>query len=222
GICYGMQALAARFGGEVRPSTEREYGYAEVELIDDDPLLAGLGGADKTLKVWMSHGDRVERLPAGFKAIARTRNAPLAAIASPERRIYGLQFHPEVTHTEHGFEILTRFVRDVCGCPPTWTAQNIIADHIERIRAQVGRDRVRIRAQVGRDRVLLALAGGVDSSVVAALLHAAIGDQLVCVFVDHGLLRLGEGDQVMAVFREHLGVNVIRVNAEEKFLAALE
>ncbi|HEX6995610.1 MAG TPA: glutamine-hydrolyzing GMP synthase, partial [Gammaproteobacteria bacterium] len=147
----------------------------------------------------------------GFKAIARTRNAPLAAIASPERRIYGLQFHPEVTHTEHGFEILTRFVRDVCGCPPTWTAQNIIADHIERI-----------RAQVGRDRVLLALSGGVDSSVVAALLHAAIGDQLVCVFVDHGLLRLGEGDQVMAVFREHLGVNVIRVNAEEKFLAALE
>jgi len=210
GICYGMQALAARLGGEVRASSEREYGYAEVELTDDDPLLAGLGGADGTLRVWMSHGDRVERLPPGFKAIARSRNAPLAAIAHPERRIYGLQFHPEVTHTEHGFEILTRFVRDVCGCPPTWTAENIIADHVERI-----------RRKVGEDRVLLALSGGVDSSVVAALLHAAIGDQLVCVFVDHGLLRLGEGDQVMAVFREHLGVNVIRVDAEEKFLSAL-
>jgi GMP synthase (glutamine-hydrolysing) len=211
GICYGMQALAARFGGEVQPSTHREYGHAEVVVIDDEnPLLGGLAGEDGALKVWMSHGDRVEQLPPGFKPIAKSRNAPLAGICDPERRIYGLQFHPEVTHTEHGFEILQRFVRDICGCPPVWTAQNIIADHIERI-----------RARVGRDHVLLALSGGVDSSVVAALLHAAIGDQLICVFVDHGLLRLGEGDQVMAVFREHLGVNVIRVDAQRQFLDAL-
>ena len=211
GICYGMQALAARFGGEVLPSAEREYGYAEVALTDDNPLLGGLGGADSALKVWMSHGDRVERLPPGFVPIAKSRNAPLAGMADPERRVYGLQFHPEVTHTEHGFEILKRFVRDICGCPPAWTAQNIIDDHVERV-----------RTKVGRDRVLLALSGGVDSSVVAALLHAAIGDQLVCVFVDHGLLRLDEGDQVMEVLRQHLGVNVIRVDAERRFLDALE
>ncbi len=210
GICYGMQALAARLGGEVRPSNEREYGYAEVRLTENDPLLGGLGGGDAELRVWMSHGDRVERLPPGFSAIAKSRNAPFAAIADAERRIFGLQFHPEVTHTEQGFEILTRFVRDICGCPPTWTPQNIIADHIERV-----------RAKVGRGRVLLGLSGGVDSSVVAALLHAAIGDQLVCVFVDHGLLRLGEGDQVMEVFREHLGVHVVRVDAEPQFLTAL-
>ncbi|MFO7287855.1 MAG: glutamine-hydrolyzing GMP synthase, partial [Gammaproteobacteria bacterium] len=211
GICYGMQALAAKFGGEVRPADHREYGYAEVELCGDDPLLSGLVGPNETLKVWMSHGDRVERLPPGFQVIAKTRNAPLAGIADSERRIYGLQFHPEVTHTERGFEILSRFVRDICGCPPVWTPKNIIAEHIESV-----------RERVGRDRVLLALSGGVDSSVVAALLHAAIGDQLVCVFVDHGLLRLNEGDEVMAVFREHLGVNVIRVDAEQLFLDALK
>ncbi|HEX7081415.1 MAG TPA: glutamine-hydrolyzing GMP synthase [Gammaproteobacteria bacterium] len=211
GICYGMQALAARFGGVVQPSAHREYGYAEVVVTGEDGLLAGIGGRDRTLKVWMSHGDRVESLPDGFVRIAESRNSPLAGMADPRRRIYGLQFHPEVTHTEQGFEILKRFVRDVCGCPPVWTPRNIIAEHVERV-----------RAAVGRDRVLLALSGGVDSSVVAALLHAAIGDQLVCVFVDHGLLRLHEGDQVMDVFREHLGVNVIRVDAEERFLTALE
>ena len=199
GICYGMQALAAKFGGVVAPSQEREFGYAEVQLSGSDPLLAGLG---KELKVWMSHGDRVERLPQGFTAIASSTNAPLAAMADVKRRIYGLQFHPEVTHTEHGFEIIGRFVRDICGCAPTWTAQNIIAEHIDKI-----------RATVGKDRVLLGLSGGVDSSVVAALLHAAIGEQLTCVFVDTGLLRLHEGDQVMRVFDEHLGVNVIRVDA---------
>ena len=210
GICYGMQALAEKFGGTVRPSVHREFGYAEVSLSGGDGLLGGLTGNGGCLKVWMSHGDRVETLPAGFERIASTGNAPLAGMADPRRRIFGLQFHPEVTHTEHGQTILERFVRSICGCPGHWTAGNIVTEHIERV-----------RRDVGTERVLLGLSGGVDSSVVAALLHAAIGDQLVCVFVDHGLLRLNEGDEVMATFRESLGANVIRVNAEETFLDAL-
>ena len=226
GICYGMQALAAKFGGTVRASSHREFGYAEVSLDSGDGsgnglgarpgsgllggLLGGLAGDGGRLKVWMSHGDRVETLPAGFERIASTGNAPLAGMADPRRRIYGLQFHPEVTHTEHGQTIIERFVRGICGCPDRWTPGNIVAGHIERV-----------RRDVGAERVLLGLSGGVDSSVVAALLHAAIGDQLVCVFVDHGLLRLNEGDEVMATFRESLGANVIRVNAEETFLHAL-
>jgi GMP synthase (glutamine-hydrolysing) len=211
GICYGMQALAAKLGGVVESASHREYGFAEVELEGRDGLLAGLVGAGKRLKVWMSHGDRVERLPPGFTAIAASKNAPLAAMADEHRRIYGLQFHPEVTHTQHGFDILRRFVRDICGCPGDWTSANIIAEHIERV-----------RDTVGSDQVLLGLSGGVDSSVVAALLHRAIGDQLVCVFVDNGLLRLHEADQVMAVFAEHLGVKVIRADAERQFLSALD
>jgi GMP synthase (glutamine-hydrolysing) len=207
GICYGMQALAARFGGAVASSDHREYGYAEVDLTGNDPLLGGLGAR---LKVWMSHGDRVERLPNGFAAIGSSANSPLAAMADVERKIYALQFHPEVTHTEQGMTIIRRFVLDICGCKPVWTSKNIVAEHLEQI-----------RAKVGKDRVLLGLSGGVDSSVVAALLHQAIGDQLVCVFVDTGLLRLNEGDQVMAVFAKHLGANVIRVNAEKTFLAGL-
>jgi GMP synthase (glutamine-hydrolysing) len=207
GICYGMQALAAKLGGAVAPSDHREYGYAEVDLTGSDPLLAKLG---TRLKVWMSHGDRVERLPKGFAAIGKSQNSPYAAMADVARKIYALQFHPEVTHTEHGLEIIRRFVLDICGCAPVWTAKNIVAEHI-----------AAIRAKVGRDRVLLGLSGGVDSSVVAALLHEAIGDQLVCVFVDTGLLRLNEGDQVMAVFAKHLGANVIRVDAEDAFLAGL-
>lgn len=211
GICYGMQALAAKLGGEVRGSDHREFGYAEVSLAGDDELLGGLVGGDDQLKVWMSHGDRVEVLPAGFEPIAASRNAPLAGMADVERRIYGLQFHPEVTHTEKGQTIIERFVHDICGCPSDWTPTNIIAEHIERV-----------RERVGTERVLLGLSGGVDSSVVAALLHAAIGDQLICVFVDNGLLRLNEGDQVMKTFSEHLGVNVVRVDAEQRFLSALE
>lgn len=215
GICYGMQTMAAQLGGEVAGSAHREFGYAEVTLQGETSLLAGLvderdvSGADR-LKVWMSHGDRVERLPPGFVAVASTPSAPLAAMADEQRRFYGLQFHPEVTHTVQGRAILERFVLEICGCPPVWTSGNIAAEHI-----------ARVREQVGSDRVLLGLSGGVDSSVVAALLHAAIGDQLTCVFVDHGLLRLHEGDQVMATFAEHLGVNVIRVDAAERFLAAL-
>ncbi|MDX1563614.1 MAG: glutamine-hydrolyzing GMP synthase, partial [Gammaproteobacteria bacterium] len=210
GICYGMQAIAAHFGGAVDAADHREFGFAEVELTGADPLLGGLAEG-RPLKVWMSHGDRVERLPAGFEAIAATPSAPLAGFADRERNYYGVQFHPEVTHTEHGLEIIRRFAIDICGCPGDWTPANIIAEHIDRI-----------RETVGNDRVLLGLSGGVDSSVVAALLHAAIGDQLICVFVDTGLLRLHEGDQVMEVFAEHLGVNVIRVDAEAQFLAKLE
>jgi GMP synthase (glutamine-hydrolysing) len=210
GICYGMQALAAQFGGRVATTDHREFGFAEVDLVGDDPLLGGLATAGPRLRVWMSHGDRVEALPAGFRAIAASANAPLAGMADVERRLYGVQFHPEVTHTEQGIEIIRRFAIEICGCPGDWTPSNIIAEHIDRI-----------RASVGRDRVLLGLSGGVDSSVVSALLHAAIGDQLVCVFVDTGLLRLDEGDQVMSVFAEHLGVEVIRADAEERFMRAL-
>ncbi|MGD2167331.1 MAG: glutamine-hydrolyzing GMP synthase [Gammaproteobacteria bacterium] len=210
GICYGMQALADKLGGAVEVSSHREFGYAEVSLSDTDGLLRGLGDADGRLRVWMSHGDRVAALPPGFEPIASSANAPLAAMADQRRRMYGLQFHPEVTHTDHGLDILQRFAIDICGCSGDWTSQNIIAEHV-----------TRIRAEVGQDRVLLGLSGGVDSSVVAALLHEAIGDQLICVFVDNGLLRLNEGDQVMEVFAKNLGVNVIRANAEDQFLSAL-
>ena len=208
GICYGMQSMAAQLGGEVESSAHREFGHATVTPAGGSKLLAGL--PIDGMGVWMSHGDRVRTLPPGFNAIASSANAPLAGMADESRRFYGLQFHPEVTHTEHGQRIIERFVREICACPDTWRSGNIIAREIERV-----------RAQVGRDKVLLGLSGGVDSSVVAALLHEALGDQLVCVFVDTGLLRLHEGDQVMDVFAEHLGVKVIRVNAEGRFLAAL-
>jgi GMP synthase (glutamine-hydrolysing) len=163
------------------------------------------------LDVWMSHGDRVDALPPGFTAIASTANAPLAAMEDDARRYYGVQFHPEVTHTRAGRAILERFVRGICGCDALWDAGHIVDDAT-----------ARVREQVGRDGVLLGLSGGVDSSVVAALLHRAIGDQLTCVFVDHGLLRLGEGDQVMETFAAHLGIRVIRVDAADRFFAALE
>jgi GMP synthase (glutamine-hydrolysing) len=214
GICYGMQTMAAQLGGRVAPSAHREFGYARVRRIAASRLLDGIadeGGAELGVyDVWMSHGDRVEKLPPGFSAIAATANAPLAAMANEGQRLYGVQFHPEVTHTRSGAAILERFVREICGCDALWDAGHIVADAIERV-----------RAEVGRDRVLLGLSGGVDSSVVAALLHAAIGDQLTCVFVDHGLLRLGEGDQVMETFAKHLGIRVLRVDASERFFAAL-
>ncbi|HKK02337.1 MAG TPA: glutamine-hydrolyzing GMP synthase [Gammaproteobacteria bacterium] len=215
GICYGMQTMAAQLGGEVAGSEQREYGYARVRvtgassLLDDIEDHAGDDGAAE-LDVWMSHGDRVESLPPGFIAIAGTDSAPLAGMADDGRRFYGLQFHPEVTHTRQGTRIVSRFVHDICGCAADWTPGNIVEDSI-----------ARVRALVGGEKVLLALSGGVDSSVVAALLHRAIGDQLVCVFVDHGLLRQGEGDQVMATFARHMGIKVIRVDAEARFLDAL-
>jgi GMP synthase (glutamine-hydrolysing) len=215
GICYGMQTMAAELGGEVESSTHREFGAAQVRPVGSSRLFDGLednrdASGRRVLDVWMSHGDRVAALPPGFKAIAATDNAPLAAMADETRRLYGLQFHPEVTHTLQGTEMLRRFVRDIAGCAGSWATGSIIEDSV-----------ARIRAQVGSDKVLLGLSGGVDSSVLAALLHRAIGRQLTCVFVDHGLLRLGEGDQVMATFAQHMGVHVVRVNAEQRFLDAL-
>ena len=216
GICYGMQTLAAQLGGTVASSLKREYGYARVRARGHSRLLEGL--QDETnadghglLDVWMSHGDRVDAAPAGFHTIASTDNAPLAGIADETRGFYGLQFHPEVTHTRQGQAIIERFVHTICGCGRLWTPDNIIETLI-----------ADIRARVGNEQVLLALSGGVDSSVVAALLHRAIGDRLVCIFVDNGLLRLHEGDQVMATFAEHMGIRVIRVDAEARFLGALK
>ena len=216
GICYGMQTMAAQLGGEVELSTHREFGAAQIRPTQASKLLDGLednrdAAGRRVLDVWMSHGDRVVAAPKGFSVIAASDNAPLAAMADESRGLYGLQFHPEVTHSLQGGEILRRFVREIAGCSATWATGNIIEDSV-----------ARIRSQVGSDAVLLGLSGGVDSSVLAALLHRAIGDQLTCVFVDHGLLRLGEGDQVMATFAEHMGVHVIRVDAEQRFLAALK
>ncbi|MFN4262670.1 MAG: glutamine-hydrolyzing GMP synthase [Thioalkalivibrionaceae bacterium] len=216
GICYGMQTMAAQLGGRVEASAHREFGHAEVRArghtrllrdIEDRTTAEGFGMLD----VWMSHGDHVAGLPPGFKVMASTDNAPIAGMADEDRQFYGVQFHPEVTHTAQGQRMIERFVHEICACQNSWTPANIVDDLIERV-----------RAQVGSDEVVLGLSGGVDSSVVAALLHRAIGDQLTCVFVDNGLLRLHEGDQVMATFAEHMGVRVIRVDAEARFLTALQ
>ncbi|MGB5606549.1 MAG: glutamine-hydrolyzing GMP synthase [Gammaproteobacteria bacterium] len=215
GICYGMQTMAAQLGGKVVNATHHEYGYAQVRARGHSRLLTDI--EDHTsdegyglLDVWMSHGDQVTELPEGFRIIASTDSAPVAAMANDARGYYGLQFHPEVTHTRQGQRILQRFIVDLCGCDALWTADHIVESSIRAV-----------QEQVGADKVLLGLSGGVDSSVVAALLHKAIGDQLTCVFVDNGLLRYREGDQVMATFAEHMGVHVIRVDAEERFLSAL-
>lgn len=215
GICYGMQTMAAQLGGKVESSSLREFGYARVRArghtellkdIQDETNEAGHG----LLDVWMSHGDKVVELPAGFKVMATTDNAPIAGMADEQRNFYGLQFHPEVTHTRQGEAILQRFLHKIADCQSLWNMDNIAEDAINNI-----------RKKVGKDKVLLGLSGGVDSSVVAALLHEAIGDQLICVFVDNGLLRLHEGEQVMETFAEHMGVKVIRVDAESRFLNAL-
>lgn len=216
GICYGMQTMVEQLGGEVEPSGHREFGYAQVRARGHSRLLKDIEDHTSTegyglLDVWMSHGDRVTTLPEGFNVIASTDSAPLAGMADDERRFYGLQFHPEVTHTLQGERIINRFVHELCGCDALWTPGNIVEDSIEQI-----------QKQVGQGKVLLGLSGGVDSSVVAGMLHRAIGDQLTCVFVDNGLLRLHEGDQVMATFAEHMGVHVIRVDAEHRFLSALK
>jgi GMP synthase (glutamine-hydrolysing) len=216
GICYGMQTMAQQLGGRVTASSHREFGYAQVTAATPSRLLEGLRDHSDAqgralFDVWMSHGDRVDELPPGFVAVGFTNSVPLAAMADESRHYYGVQFHPEVTHTLQGMHILERFVREICGCEARWEPGNIITDSI-----------ARVREQVGQDRVLLGLSGGVDSSVVGALLHRALGDQLTCVFVDHGLLRLGEGDQVMETFAKHMGVRVIRVDAEERFLEALK
>ncbi|MCG8428959.1 MAG: glutamine-hydrolyzing GMP synthase [Chromatiales bacterium] len=215
GICYGMQTMAAQLGGEVVNSDHHEYGYAQVRARGHSKLLKDI--EDHTspegyglLDVWMSHGDRVEKLPEGFHVIAETANAPLAGMADEERGFYGIQFHPEVTHTRQGQRIIEHFLFQICGCEALWNPSSIIEDSIQQV-----------KEQVGDGQIVLGLSGGVDSSVVAGLLHRAIGDRLTCIFVDNGLLRLHEGDQVMATFAEHMGVKVIRVDAEERFLAAL-
>lgn len=210
GVCYGMQTMAEQLGGKVESSAASEFGSAQVTVTANSPLLDGIRDDGANLDVWMSHGDKVTVLPEGFVTLASTPSCPIAAMANEERQFYAVQFHPEVTHTTQGNEILARFVQRICGCEALWTPSNIIDDAI-----------ATVRAQVGDKQVLLGLSGGVDSSVVAALLHRAIGDQLTCVFVDHGLLRLGEGDQVMQMFAENMGVKVIRVDAEERFLGLL-
>lgn len=216
GICYGMQTMAVQLGGEVQSSTVREFGYAELQLHGHGLLLSNI--EDRTndkgqaqLDVWMSHGDKVTALPPGFQVICETSNAPIAGMADESRHFYGLQFHPEVTHTLQGQRILQRFVVDICQAATTWTPDHIIEEAI-----------AQIREKVGKDKVLLGLSGGVDSSVVAALLHQAIGDQLICVFVDTGLLRLNEAEQVMTMFGQHMGIHIIAVNAENQFLSALK
>jgi GMP synthase (glutamine-hydrolysing) len=208
GICYGLHAMAVQMGGAVEASDIKEFGYAQVRLVHPSRLFAGIedhidGDGKPLLDVWMSHGDKVVELPPGFVLDAGTDSAPVTAISDDERGYYGVQFHPEVTHTAQGLRILKRFVTEICGCAAWWTPANIIEDAVERV-----------RAKVGDARVVLGLSGGVDSSVVAALLHRAVGDQLTCIFVDTG--------QVMATFARHMGVDVVRVDAGERFLAALE
>ena len=205
GICYGLQCMAAMLGGEVQSSEKREFGHASVELCDENQLII-----EQTQNVWMSHGDKVTALPDGFKVIGKSGNAPLCAIADEDRKFYGVQFHPEVTHSEFGEALLSRFVHQICDCGNDWSSSNIIQNSIETA-----------REMVGDQHVILGLSGGVDSSVVAALLHKAIGKQLTCIFVDNGLLRLNEGDQVMETFANNMGVKVIRVDAEQRFLSEL-
>ena len=215
GICYGMQTMASQMGGKVGTSDIREFGYAQVKVEEQSTLLGDLkdhlgSAGESLLDVWMSHGDKVVAMPEGFTLMASTPSCPIAGMANEEKQFYGIQFHPEVTHTLQGEAIFKRFALEICGCEPLWTAAAIIEDQI-----------ARVKAQVGDSHVLLGLSGGVDSSVVAALLHKAIGDQLTCVFVDNGLLRKNEGEMVMEMFAKNMGVKVIRANAQEKFLNGL-
>ncbi|MBS9433210.1 glutamine-hydrolyzing GMP synthase [Photorhabdus hainanensis] len=215
GVCYGMQTMSVQFGGKVEDSTEREFGYAQVEIKAESALFRGIQDSSNEqgkplLDVWMSHGDKVTAIPEDFITIASTDTCPFAIIANEEKRFYGVQFHPEVTHTHQGQRILERFVLDICQCEALWTPASIIEDTV-----------VRLREQVGEDHVILGLSGGVDSSVTALLLHRAIGDRLTCVFVDNGLLRLNEADQVMEMFAGKFGLNIVHVPAEDRFLAAL-
>jgi GMP synthase (glutamine-hydrolysing) len=214
GICYGMQTMAQQLGGAVIPGDKREFGYAEVEVPESSTLLKNIEDRVKEgkvlLDVWMSHGDQVSELPKSFKIIASTENCRITAMADDTRHFYGLQFHPEVSHTRQGMRILERFILDICCCKPNWTSKNIIDEQIEHI-----------RKTVGKNKVMLGLSGGVDSSVAAVLLHKAIGDQLICVFVDTGLLRLNECVEIQSVFAKHFGIQLITVNAKEDFYHAL-
>ncbi|MEO0314796.1 MAG: glutamine-hydrolyzing synthase [Pseudomonadota bacterium] len=215
GICYGMQTMAAQLGGKVENGKVREFGYAEVRARGHTALLKDINDfvtpeGHGMLKVWMSHGDKVIDMPPGFKLMASTDSCPVAGMADEERRLYAVQFHPEVTHTLQGAAILGRFVHEICGCQSDWNMPDYVSEAVEAI-----------RQQVGSDEVILGLSGGVDSSVAAALIHRAIGDQLTCVFVDHGLLRLNEGQMVMDMFAKNLGVRVIHVDATDQFMGQL-
>ena len=215
GVCYGMQTMSEQLGGKVAGSNEREFGYAQVKVVEPTGLFKNIEDAiaeDGTplLDVWMSHGDKVVEIPSDFVKVAETETCPFAAMANEEKRFYGVQFHPEVTHTRQGMRMIENFVLEVCGCEKLWTSANIIEDAV-----------ANIKAQVGDDEVILGLSGGVDSSVVAMLIHRAIGDKLTCVFVDNGLLRLNEGEQVMDMFGDHFGLNIVHVKAEDRFLSAL-
>lgn len=215
GICYGMQTMAQQLGGRVESGAKREFGYAEVRAHNHTKLLEGIEdfkgeAGEGMLKVWMSHGDKVTELPPGFVVMASTPSCPIAGMADEKRRFYGVQFHPEVTHTVKGREILQRFVLDVCGCRPDWVMEDYIKEAVESI-----------REQVGTDEVILGLSGGVDSSVAAALIHRAIGDQLTCVFVDNGLLRKNEREQVRDTFQKNMGMKLVVVDAIDRFMDAL-
>lgn len=205
GICYGMQALTHALGGQVDSSAHREYGEAEIQTLISNPLLSSLS------KVWMSHGDRITKMPEGFIALAKSDNSPFAAMADMQRKYFGVQFHPEVNHTPNGVELIKHFAVDICGVSPDWTPSSIIEESVKKI-----------REQVGKERVLVAVSGGVDSTVMAALVYKAIGDQLVAVFVDTGLLRKGEGEQVIAALRDGLGVELVAVEASADYFAALK
>jgi GMP synthase (glutamine-hydrolysing) len=216
GICYGMQTMAAQLGGGVENGKVREFGYAEVRARGHSRLLEGIqdrqgANGEGYLDVWMSHGDKVTALPPGFRLMASSEACPIAGMFDPDREFYAVQFHPEVTHTKQGKRIYERFVHDICGAGSSWNMPEFAPQAIQRI-----------REQVGHDEVILGLSGGVDSAVAAALIHKAIGDQLTCIFVDTGLLRLGEGDQVMETFARHMGVRVDRVNASEAFYRELK
>lgn len=215
GICYGMQTMAAQLGGKVENATHREFGYAEIRAQGHSAFLLDIQDRVNSeghglLDVWMSHGDKVTELPSGFKIIASNPSTPIAGMADEARKFYAVQFHPEVTHTKQGRAILSRFVHGICGCGRDWNMPDYVEEAVNRI-----------RAEVGSDQVILGLSGGVDSSVAAALIHGAIGDQLTCVFVDNGLLRLNEAEQVMQTFAKNLGVKVIHVDASKKFLSDL-
>lgn len=216
GICYGMQAMALQLGGKVDTAHKREFGHAKLHIDNAKTLFADIEDSvddkgDAFINVWMSHGDHVTQMPEGFEVLASTDNAPYAAMAHFDKQYFALQFHPEVTHTPQGKRMLSHFVHEVCGCESAWTSKNIIEESIKDL-----------QEKIGKDQVLVGLSGGVDSAVVAALLHKAIGDQLTCVFVDNGLLRKNEGDEVMRVFAQHMGVKVIRADAQEQFLTALK
>lgn len=216
GICYGMQTMSEQLGGSVEVSMEREFGYAQVEVVSDSELVKNIEDSiaqdgNALLDVWMSHGDKVSAIPSDFKVVAQTDSCPFAIMSNEEKRFYGVQFHPEVTHTKQGLRILENFVCNIAGCEKLWTSASIIEDAV-----------AKIKEQVGDDEVVLGLSGGVDSSVVAMLINRAIGDKLTCVFVDNGLLRLNEGQQVMDMFGDHFGLNIVHVNAEQRFLDRLE